>query len=82
LGLWDASADREIQDDADILNGCNGEVIELGLDELPEGVDDIRGLIQNEPERVFALVSEDGHIYFGLNCAEAAKDVEPVEVEV
>lgn len=31
------------------------ELYELGVDELPDAVKDIRGLIHNEPERVFAV---------------------------
>jgi hypothetical protein len=34
------------------------ELVELGVDELPEGVDDIRGRIHNEPYRVFAFPHE------------------------
>jgi hypothetical protein len=45
-------------------------VFELGVDELPEGLDDIRGKIYNEPERVFGFFYEDDPnqepYYFGI----------------
>ncbi len=45
--------------------GC--DLYELGVDDLPEGVEDIRGSIHNEPTRVFAAVGEDGSVaYSGI----------------
>lgn len=45
----------------------NADLYELGVDELPEGVDDIRGRIHNEPGRVFAAVGQDGMVaYTGI----------------
>ncbi len=40
----------------------------LGLDELPEGVEDIRGRIADQPSHVYALVddSNDQILYVGL----------------
>lgn len=35
-------------------------------DELPEGIEDITGKIQNEPDRVFAVVCPLGIQYIGL----------------
>jgi hypothetical protein len=34
-------------------------VYQLGKDALPEGVEDIRGLVHNEPDIIFAIVSHD-----------------------
>jgi len=69
---WQAIASNDINnimDDADILNGtaANWLVYELGEEDLPAGVEDIRGKIQNEPSRVFAYVANDIVIYFGLD---------------
>lgn len=69
---WQAIASNDvnnIMDDADILNGMevNWLVYELGKEDLPEGVEDIRGKIQNEPERTFVYIANDTVIYFGLD---------------
>ena len=67
---WQAIASKDvnnIMDDADILNGVEWFTYELGKEDLPEGVEDIRGKIQNEPERVFAYIVNDTTIYFGLD---------------
>jgi hypothetical protein len=75
FGQWEAYGESEsyedLMDDADILNGVSGEVYELGSEDLPEWVEDIRGLIANEPERVFVEKSNDGLnvYYFGFNNA-------------
>jgi hypothetical protein len=45
-GLRDAMAEA-------VSEGC-GEMVELGREPLPEWAQDIRGLIHNEPARVFA----------------------------
>lgn len=44
------------------------EYFELGNldDELPEGAEDIRGRIHNEPERVFAMRCDETVVYFGI----------------
>jgi hypothetical protein len=67
---WQAIASNDvnnIMDDADILNGVEWLTYELGKEDLPESVEDIRGKIQNEPERVFVYVANDAAIYFGLD---------------
>lgn len=38
----------------------NGDVFELGVDALPDGVEDIRGRIHDEPSRVLWAVDFDG----------------------
>ncbi len=50
------------EDETDLINemGSNVELFELGTDELPEGMDDIRGNIRNEPDRVFGYLYETG----------------------
>ena len=59
-------------DDADIFNGAAGEVFEFGKDK-PEWMEDIRGQIQNEPDRVFVELTTHGDethaMYFGLTNA-------------
>ena len=43
-----------------------GEIYELGKANLPEEVEDIRGLIHDEPPRVFAIVDGWQVLYFGI----------------
>lgn len=45
---------------------CGGEIYQLGVDTLPEGIDDIRGSIQNEPDHVFVVVIGDYTGYIGI----------------
>lgn len=40
-----------------MADGVGGNLYELGVDDLPDGVEDIRGSIANEPERVFAVIN-------------------------
>lgn len=53
----------EAIDLVDYMRQCAAEAgqefYELGVDELPPGVDDIRGSIYSEPDRVFAFVWHD-----------------------
>lgn len=71
-GEYEAIPNGDICDDADLLNGCEGEVYELGSEDLPEGVEDIRGKIHNEPEKVFVERSSDETrvSYFGFSKVE------------
>ncbi len=62
----DAWADDEDLAAAMACN-CGGDLYELGRDSLPAEVDDIRGRIRNESDRVFAAVYPDGSVrYFGI----------------
>jgi hypothetical protein len=52
-------------DEGDLLDAMRdgiapADLYELGVDELPEGIEDIRGRIQNEPARVFGWLDEEG----------------------
>mgnify|MGYP000863153710 FL=1 len=45
---YEAVADNDgICDDANILDGCAGDVCELGSEDCPDWVEDIRGKIRN-----------------------------------
>jgi hypothetical protein len=87
FGMWDTTiSDGEPYEDAsDLLHEIyhesfgGEEVYELGVDELPDGIADIRGTIYNQPERVFVhltptdVVDGDGNVtqamrpqYFGI----------------
>ena len=58
-----AEADALLADSRDNV----GYIWELGQEELPDGMDDIRGAIQNEPDRVFGWLDEIGEVrYFGI----------------
>ncbi|HUM37201.1 MAG TPA: hypothetical protein PLQ85_10055 [Anaerolineae bacterium] len=69
-----SAANGEGYEDAeDILAEYDGPGTryELGVDNLPDDVEDIRGRIHNEPARVFALQHGDGGegsgvMYFGI----------------
>jgi hypothetical protein len=40
------------------------DLYELGVDELPDDIEDIRGRIQGEPARVFAWLDEEGGAHY------------------
>jgi hypothetical protein len=72
-GLGEYQADESNgeawDDEGDLLEAMrNGvapaDLYELGVDELPEGIEDIRGLIQNEPARVFGWLDEQGDAHY------------------
>lgn len=65
---WD---DETALFDAIIANEHDG-IAELGVDDLPEGIEDIRGRIHNEPSRVFASLRHfdleyEAPTYFGID---------------
>jgi hypothetical protein len=69
FGLWEADAaySYEWESTEDLvaeMGGPEWDVLELGVDALPEGVKDIRGLILDEPDRVFAIVWDDGFVQY------------------
>ena len=71
FGMYNAMPDLdETYDDADITSYMDGVVFEFGtLADVPDWIEDIRGKIHHEPERVFAVVPEDTSrlYYFGLS---------------
>ena len=74
FNLYDAIIHDEGWSDADellIWARDGAEWYELGVDELPPEIDDIRGQIYNEPDRVFAMFDdEDQPVYVGIDEAE------------
>ncbi len=70
-------ADKLIEIIRSLAAAKGDQVYELGFEELPEGVDDIRGRIHGEPPRVFVRVDPDGlPNYFGVvDCARKAEGV-------
>jgi hypothetical protein len=67
FGLWEASADSELVS-KESLTETDYHCYLLGTDELPDGIKDISGLIQNEPDQVYAFISPDGSpTYFGFS---------------
>lgn len=80
FGEYEASTEKPASadlwaDEEDLLsairNNISADVFELGRDELPEGLEDIRGRIRGQPARVFGYVEEDhGELratYFGIS---------------
>lgn len=79
FGMWQASTEKpgddNLWDDVnDLLSECTsnvGPLYELGVDDLPDGLEDIRGSIYNEPDRVFGYFVRDSQgesegYYFGI----------------
>ena len=63
----EAFEDQDALIDA-MREGAGFELFELGKDELPEGLEDIRGRIRNEPARVLGgLDDHDVPHYFGVS---------------
>lgn len=65
FGLWQTQrCDEPWSSDSDLLmsiyDSCDGEIYNLHADfgVLPAEIEDIRGRILNEPERVYALVDK------------------------
>ena len=70
-GIYEAVPDEsKAKESAAIFSKIDGDVYELGVDILPQGVEDIRGKIHNNPERVFAVKDGSEIYYFGLNAAK------------
>ena len=65
FGEYDVLSDTSepYDSESDLLDAMseNLELYELGVDALPDGMDDIRGCIHNQPERVFGYM-EDGEV--------------------
>lgn len=69
FGMWQVGECGEAWADAqDLINeiAATGDLYELGEDDLPECVEDIRGHIYNQPSRVFALVNGEDIRYLGV----------------
>jgi hypothetical protein len=71
FGMWqaDRNAAEYEWDDAETLiqeirSNINAEIYELGKDELPPEIEDIRGSVYEEPDRILAYVDEDGHVWY------------------
>lgn len=68
-------SDKTVWHDSDIVNACeialsafDGKLYELGVDAIPEEIEDIRGEIHNEPDRVLVQhIPGRTPYYFGLN---------------
>jgi len=63
------------EDEQDLINECyqnvNGDLYELGVDELPDGLDDIRGSIHNQDGRIFGWLDDRGEPhYFAIVCQD------------
>jgi hypothetical protein len=65
---WIAITDDEIRNDTDIL--AEGDFYLMGTDELPAGVEDMRGNILHEPARVYAQIIAGDIVYFGLEAID------------
>ncbi len=65
--LGDAYADESDLEKM-MRDELGGAMYELGVDELPEGIEDIRGRIHHQPARVFVAIfhPEGDYVYFGI----------------
>lgn len=64
--------------DSDLLAVCAGnfgEITELEDDaDLPDGIEDIRGRIHNEPKAIYAYIDAEGDAnYFGISAIISRK---------
>jgi len=64
FGEWQAGEYGE-PCDVDVLTGdiyqnIGFPVLELGVDDLPDGLEDIRGRVHNQPARIFGYLDENG----------------------
>lgn len=57
----------DVDDLIDNIRNNGNEVYELGVDVLPDDIDDIRGLIHDQPARVFVEVGDGYFGYFGFD---------------
>lgn len=73
FGEYDCSPDRgeiwaDLNDLLDESRSNVGDVYELGTDELPAPIEDIRGRIHCEPPHIYAYLDADGSAhYFGID---------------
>jgi hypothetical protein len=85
FGEWDLDRNQSFEPDGLDLQEVEqqarenvGEIYELGKDDLPEGIEDIRGSIHNEPTHVYGyLYEEHGEtypMYFGIDEIEVNED--------
>jgi hypothetical protein len=56
-----------------MAHGCD-EMVELGVDPLPEWAEDIRGRIHIEPVHVFAVLTDGEVSYHGIDEREVDED--------
>lgn len=83
FGMWQPNEGASFVGDADSLlniirENLNG-FFELGEDDLPEGMDDIRGSIYNQPQRIFGYFDnespDDEPFYFGIDEIEVEDEI-------
>lgn len=68
FGLYDATRhDHDLMEDTDVLSAASGCIYRLGSDALPDHIQDITGLIHNEPDAVLALDCDGYVTYFGFD---------------
>jgi hypothetical protein len=59
FGEWDCGETYNITEEELNESRSDNTILELGTDELPNGVEDIRGLIHSQPPRVFVNVLDE-----------------------
>jgi hypothetical protein len=75
FGMWDVCPNHgDVQTSADFFNEIDSPFYELGKDDLPAEIEDIRGNIYDEPSRVFAVINPWGVEYFGVEEASEAEE--------
>jgi hypothetical protein len=60
----------EIRDIINNIASTGTEIYELGADALPDTIEDIRGMITNEPTHVYAIVKNGTIGYFGIEVVD------------
>lgn len=84
FGMWQVGEGGPLHEDAMALRDSIvenvGGIWELGVDELPKSMEDIRGSIYNQPDRVFGFFDPESHpseaVYFGINEVEVQEEAD------
>lgn len=80
FGEWQRSGEPEglFEDPEEVIADLDTTVFEIGVDALPDGIEDLRGKIRDEPARVFGYLDEMGTAhYFGFDPADPESDDDP-----
>ena len=76
MGQWETQSNNsEPMDYGDILSSFEGDWYELGIDDLPPVIDDIRGNLyktNSDVDKVYGMISDfDNNVYYvGLLAAD------------
>lgn len=70
FGEYETGEYSEQIDYSDWVNGFDCDYYDLDDDNLPDGIEDIRGKIHYEPSKIYALITDFGVQYVGFEIEE------------